>query len=247
MLKPVNEEGQKVMAPFAAMPKEKRESAEGKADMEAAYKKIQDLQKEVYKKFILQHPSSLVSLFALKSYAGSVPEYAVAYPLFKGLSATVKNSHDGKAYGEQLNKVKTTSIGSLAPDFSENDVNGNPVKLSSFRGKYVLVDFWASWCGPCREENPNVVKLYQQYKDKNFTVLGVSLDKENDRNKWLKAIADDHLEWTQVSDLSFWKNAAAKLYGVNAIPQNFLLDPQGRIIGKNLRGADLAQKLAGIL
>jgi thiol-disulfide isomerase/thioredoxin len=246
-MKPVSDAGQKAMAPFAAMPEEKRNSPEGKASIEAAYKEFQDGQKEVMKAFILRHPASLVSLFALKTYAGAVPEYAAAYPLFDGLSSAVKNSHDGKAYGEQLAKVKITSIGSVAPDFVQNDVDGHPVKLSSFRGKYVLVDFWASWCGPCRAENPNVVKLYHQYKDKDFTVLGVSLDQADGRDKWMRAIADDHLEWTQVSDLSFWKNAAAALYGVKAIPQNFLLDPQGKIIGKNLRGDELAHKLATLL
>jgi peroxiredoxin len=247
LLKPLNEEGQKAMAPFAAMTVEKRNSPEGQAAMVAAYKPIQDKQKEVEKAFILRHPGSLVSLFALKTYVGGVPDYATAYPLFDGLSSVVKDSHDGKAYAEQLAQVKITAIGAVAPDFVQNDVDGHPVKLSSLRGKYVLVDFWASWCGPCRAENPNVVKLYNQYKDKDFTVLGVSLDKAGDREKWIKAIADDHLEWTEVSDLSFWKNAAAELYGVKAIPQNFLLDPQGKIVGKNLRGDELAQKLAALL
>jgi len=218
-------------------------------DLQTALKPTnsQDERKAIFKQFIQQHPSSEVSLFALKSYAGVVPDYATTYPLFNSLSQKVKNSYDGKHYADQLDKVKATSIGATAPDFTENDVNGQPVKLSALRGKYVLVDFWASWCGPCRAENPNVVKLYDQYKDKNFTVLGVSLDQPNGREKWIKAIADDHLEWTQVSDLAFWKNKAAELYGVKAIPQNFLLDPNGKIIGKDLRGEALANKLASIL
>jgi thiol-disulfide isomerase/thioredoxin len=127
----------------------------------------------------------------------------------------------------------------------QNNAEGQPVSLESFRGKYVLVDFWASWCGPCRMENPNVVSAYQRYKDKNFTVLGVSLDR--DKNKWLQAIDADRLTWTHVSDLAFWNNAAAKLYKVTSIPQNYLLDPEGRIIGKNLRGPALDSFLEKVL
>jgi peroxiredoxin len=143
--------------------------------------------------------------------------------------------------------LKITAIGSIAPDFIQNDVNGKPVQLSSFRGKYVLIDFWASWCGPCRQENPNVVRTYHKYKNKNFTVLGVSLDKETAKGAWLAAIKSDGLEWTQVSDLKFWNNMAATLYGVHSIPQNFLIDPQGKIVAKGLRGDDLDDKLQELL
>jgi peroxiredoxin len=132
---------------------------------------------------------------------------------------------------------KLLGYGQLAPGFTQNDTEGKPVSLSSFKGRYVLIDFWASWCGPCRQENPNVVRAFEKYKAKNFTVLGVSLDR--DRQKWVQAIAADQLYWTQVSDLGFWNNAAAKLYRVSSIPQNYLLDPDGRIIGKNLRGEEL--------
>jgi peroxiredoxin len=137
-------------------------------------------------------------------------------------------------------------VGTKAPDFTQYDVKNNPVALSSFRGKYVLVDFWASWCMPCRAENPNVVRAYNKYKDKGFTVLGVSLDSESGRPAWLKAIASDGLIWTQVSDLKGWKNQAADMYGVSSIPQNFLIDPNGVVVGKNLRGEDLNTKLASI-
>ncbi|MES2809852.1 MAG: TlpA disulfide reductase family protein, partial [Bacteroidota bacterium] len=148
---------------------------------------------------------------------------------------------------KSIDEAKVTAIGALAPDFTQPDADGKLIKLSSFKGKYVLIDFWASWCGPCRAENPNVVKAYQKYKSKNFTILGVSLDRPNDKEGWLNAVKKDGLEWTQVSDLKYWSNAAAALYYVQSIPANFLLDPNGKIIAKNLRGTDLDDKLAEVL
>lgn len=245
MLKPVQEKAQAVYLKYAEA-LAKKDSAASVAYM-GEIKPLQEEQKDTLKAFMKKHAHSEVSLFALKTFTGGIPEYASAKPLFDGLSSSVRNSYDGKAYADLLEKTRTTTIGAMAPDFTENDVNGKPVQLSSLRGKYVLVDFWASWCGPCRAENPNVVRLYQKYKDRNFTVLGVSLDQSNAKEKWLKAIADDHLDWTQVSDLSYWDNKAAVLYGIKAIPQNFLLDPTGKIIGKNLRGEELADMLAAVL
>ena len=144
-----------------------------------------------------------------------------------------------------LNEWKKTLRPSNAPDFTMADTSGKAVSLSSFKGKYLLVDFWASWCKPCRFENPNVVAAYNQYKDKNFTILGVSLD-EN-KNAWLKAIEADGLTWTQVSDLKGWENSAAALYGVRSIPYNLLLDPNGNIIAENLRGKELTATLEKFL
>jgi thiol-disulfide isomerase/thioredoxin len=134
----------------------------------------------------------------------------------------------------------------MAPDFTMNDPNDNPISLSSFRGKYVLIDFWASWCGPCRAENPTLVKAYEKYKGEKFEILGVSLDGEGAKEKWMKAIKDDGLTWPQISDLKYWKSEVVKLYGIQGIPLNFLIDPDGKIIGRSLRGAALEQKLSEI-
>lgn len=147
----------------------------------------------------------------------------------------------------EIAKSSATNEGAIAPDFTQNDVDGKPVSLSSFRGKYVLVDFWASWCRPCRLENPNVVDAYNKFKSKNFTVLGVSLDRPDGKEAWLNAIKQDNLTWTHVSDLKFWDNAAARLYSVNSIPFNLLIDPSGKIVAKNLRGSELHEALERIL
>lgn len=147
-------------------------------------------------------------------------------------------------FNEMVNKMKTTAIGQPAPEIALPDPNGQVVKLSSMKGKYVLLDFWAKWCGPCRQENPNVVNAFQKYKDKGFTVFGVSLDRT--KQDWLQAIEQDKLTWTHVSDLKFWQSEAAKTYNVTGIPFSLLLDPNGVIIAKNLRGAALDQKLAEI-
>jgi peroxiredoxin len=166
---------------------------------------------------------------------------AAADNLYKIMSDNVKETSLGKYVNQQLELAKINPIGSQIADFSENDTAGNNVKISSFRGKYVLIDFWASWCRPCRMENPNVVAAYNKYHQKNFTVLGVSLDQA--KPAWLNAINMDGLTWTHISDLQGWNNEVAAKFKITSIPQNILIDPKGIIIAKNLRGDALNKKL----
>ncbi len=197
--------------------------------------------------FIAANPNSYVALVAFGSNIGYEIDPAVAEPVFNKFSAALKQSPLGMKTAEAISIAKRTQIGAMAPEFTQNDPNGKPVKLSEYRGKYVLIDFWASWCGPCRQENPNLVAAYHKYKDKNFTVLGVSLDRESGKDAWLKAIKDDGLTWTQVSDLKYFENEAAVLYGIQAIPSNVLIDPSGKIVAKNLREKALHDKLNELL
>jgi peroxiredoxin len=245
-MKPVNDIYETMTAKMKAASPAQRESAEYKQEMEAMDKKADELTEPINKKFVKTYPKSVISLDVLRSLAYGA-DYAEIAPLYASLSPSLKESESGKKFGEQLAKMKNVALGATAPDFAMADTSGKVVKLSSFRGRYLLVDLWASWCGPCRQENPNVVRTFNKYKDRNFTVLGVSLDRPDAKDKWIKAIKDDGLTWTHVSDLKFWNNEVAQLYGVQAIPQNFLLDPNGKVIAKNLRGDALDAKLAEVL
>ncbi len=207
---------------------------------------VKDKNEKVVKPYIQSHPSSPIVVTLLNQFVGYDIDPAVAEPLFKGLSEANKNSFSGKSLHDRIEIAKKTAVGAMAMNFTQNDTLDKPVSLSDFKGKYVLVDFWASWCGPCRAENPNVVKAFNQYKDKNFTILGVSLDQPGKKQLWLDAIHKDGLWWNHVSDLKFWDNAVAKQYGIRAIPQNLLIDPSGKIIAKNVRGEELSKKLQEI-
>ncbi|WDF56258.1 TlpA disulfide reductase family protein [Mucilaginibacter sp. KACC 22063] len=227
----------------AATPAQKQ-SPDFQNNLQTRFKSIQIERENDLKSFIQSNPKSFLSLLALSSLGGPSADPAMLDKLYSSLDPTVKETEPGKVLGKTIEGLKVTAIGSTAPDFELPDVNGKPVKLSSFKGKYVLLDFWASWCPPCRQENPNVVKAFNRYKTKNFTIVGVSLDKPGDKANWQAAIKNDGLTWTQVSDLKFWDSAAAQLYQITSIPQNYLIDPQGKIIAKNLRGSDLESKLA---
>ncbi|MEP6675807.1 MAG: TlpA disulfide reductase family protein [Ferruginibacter sp.] len=196
--------------------------------------------------FIQQHPSSYVSPVALVILNNTAPEKeALIAQLYNSLDQNIRFTPYANYVAQQIQAAKRIPIGVELPNFTQTDSTGNPVALTSFRGKYLLVDFWASWCRPCRQENPNVVAAFNQYNSKNFTVLGVSFDQA--KPAWINAIAQDGLNWNHVSDLKGWGNAVGAQFGIQSIPQNLLLDPQGKVIGKNLRGKDLLRKLNSLL
>jgi len=195
--------------------------------------------------FVKNHGSSYVAPVVLWNELAWSLDAPEMEPLVKGFDTTIQNSGYIVRLNERIETLKKVAIGSPAPDFTMNDTLGIPQKLSSFYGKVLLVDFWASWCGPCRRENPNIVAAYKQFNRKGFDIVGVSLDKNKAR--WTAAIMDDKLTWHHVSDLQGWNSAAGKLYGIRSIPSNLLLDQDGIIIAKNLMGDDLTNKLRELL
>jgi len=245
LLKPFNEKSSALNKEY--MEYSKAKDKEGMKKIVEAFNQLSEERNEkVYHTYLLQNPSSPIALYVLKQYAGYDLDPQKIEPLFESLPAAVRSLPSGVEFKNQIETAKKTAVGAVAMNFTQNDTLDRAVSLSDFRGKYVLVDFWASWCGPCRAENPNVVKAFNNYKDKGFTVLGISLDQPGKKQAWLDAIHKDGLTWTHVSDLKFWDNAVAKQYGIRAIPQNVLVDPQGKIVAKNVRGEELNKKLAEI-
>jgi peroxiredoxin len=199
-------------------------------------------------KYIAENNKSYISVLLLQGMLNN-PEadYGKVKTYYDALSPEIKATKVGKTLLETLNKVSAVSVGQIAPDFSAPNPEGQMVSLKESLGKITLIDFWASWCKPCRIENPNVVALYNEFHDKGLNIIGVSLDREDSHDKWTEAIATDNLTWTQVSNLKFWQDPVARLYNIQSIPATFLLDENGRIIAKDLRGEELRNKVAELL
>jgi peroxiredoxin len=215
------------------------------AELEKQADSIQTEMTNLQKNFVRNNPASYVSPSILGSLSYQMEAEEIE-SMINGLDTAIAAIYQVKSLKERVAAMKAVAVGQKAPDFTMNDVDGNPVTLSSKIGsKVLLIDFWAAWCSPCRKENPNVVKVYTEFHKKGFDVFGVSLDQK--KEDWVKAIADDKLTWTHVSDLQYWSNAAAKMFAVSAIPANFLLDETGTIIGRNLRGEALYNKVNEVL
>jgi len=242
-LRPYRKKLGKISEDFDALPPEEQKKVDRIAVTRMAYYNVLSQMAPVKFAFIKQHPDSYISLATLKDMLNQADINSID-SAYKNLSNQLKNSPEGIAFEKELAAAKLSRTGTIANDFALPDVNGKMISLSDYRGKYVLVDFWASWCMPCRNENPNVKAAFESFKSKNFTVISVSIDGQNTRAAWLQAIKADGLPWTQLLDAS---NKVHDMYGVTYIPANFLIDPSGRIVATNLRDKALFDKLREIL
>mgnify|MGYP000964653510 CR=1 FL=1 len=233
-------------ATFSAVPQDASDKEDQYKAIKARFDQKFDDRNDKQLQYALENPSSFFSVEGLVEVSNKKGILAIE-PAYLNLTKNIRETINGKELESRLLAAKNIKIGNEAPDFAQPDQDGKMVKLSDFKGKYLLLDFWASWCAPCRAENPNLKKAYEQYKSKGLEVLAVSIDDKNGREAWLKAIKDDGLPWVHVADLKGWRNEAAVLYGVRGVPTNYLIDPTGKIVALNLRDEKLHEVLAQFL
>ncbi len=199
------------------------------------------------KELVKENPDAFTSVLAVTDMLSTGVPTTEVREYFEMLSQELKETSFGKNLKNNLDKISVTEIGSKAPQFSGPDPQGKELALNELLGKVTLIDFWAAWCKPCRDENPNIVRVYNKYRDQGFNVIGISLDRQDQKDRWIKAIEDDKLDWPQISNLQFWDEPIAQLYGIRAIPAAFILDENGVIVARDVRGPDLERVVEELL